>query len=140
MKKFRTLAIIAAGLVLTACGKEQGEPAAATTDELPACEAQAVSDVQVVEIAPGLSGKTFSIGCGVAAVLLHFDAIRVEGVASEFMYPPTATHRIERHSPIAWHPLRDEDPQLGEDFVGVGSEIPWRFGDRGHAVASCTLT
>lgn len=68
MEKFRIAAIIAAGLALTACSKEQGEPAAATTEQSPACEAQAVSDVQLVEIAPGLSGKTFSIGCGVAAV------------------------------------------------------------------------
>lgn len=68
MKEFRLAAVIAAGMVLAACGKEQIEVETATVEEAPACAVQTVSDVQVVEIAPGLTSKTFSIGCGEAAV------------------------------------------------------------------------
>lgn len=68
MTIFRIATVIVAGLVLAACGPEQSEPAAPpVANEKPACSAQAVMEVQVVEIAPGLVSKTLSTGCGEAA-------------------------------------------------------------------------
>ena len=75
MKRIQVAAVIAAGLVLAACAKEQEETA--VVEEVPACEVQSVTDVQVVEIAPGLTAKTYSTGCGEAAapgqfVIVHY--------------------------------------------------------------------
>ena len=77
MKRTQVAAVIAAGLVLAACAKEQEETA--VVEEAPACEAQTVTDVQVVEIAPGLTGKTFSTGCGEAAAPGHFVIVHYTG-------------------------------------------------------------
>ena len=62
MKRIQVAAVIAAGLVLAACGKEQEETA--VVEEAPACETQTVTDVQIIELAPGLTAKTISTGCG----------------------------------------------------------------------------
>lgn len=66
MKRFQIATIISAGLVLAACGKEQSEPVEEmqASEEPPACVAEPVSDVQVVEITPGLISRTLSTGCG----------------------------------------------------------------------------
>jgi FKBP-type peptidyl-prolyl cis-trans isomerase FkpA len=68
MKIFQIATLIIAGLVLGACGQKQSEPAAPpVADEKPACSAQVVTDVQVVEITPGLVSRTLGMGCGEAA-------------------------------------------------------------------------
>ena len=77
MKRIQVAAVIAAGLVLSACGKEQEETA--VVEAAPACEAQTVTDVQVIEIAPGLTGKTFSTGCGESAVTGQFAIVHYTG-------------------------------------------------------------
>lgn len=70
MKRFQLVTIIAAGLTLSACGQKEDAPAeeAAAVDPTPTCTAEAVSDVQTVEIATGLVSKTLTKGCGEAAV------------------------------------------------------------------------
>ena len=77
MKRIQVAAVIAAGLVLAACAKEQEETA--VVEEAPVCEVQSVTDVQVVEIAPGLTGKTFSTGCGEAAASGNFVIVHYTG-------------------------------------------------------------
>lgn len=88
MKELSITALIAAGVLLTACGKEQSEPVAAKTDEVPACSAQEVADVQLVEIAAGLTGKTFATGCGDAAksgqlVVVHYTGWLLDSEAED---------------------------------------------------------
>ena len=68
MRKFQMAAVLAAGLVLTACEQKQSEPAVSSVEEAPACMAQPESNVSIVEIVPGLTSKTFSSGCGNGAV------------------------------------------------------------------------
>ena len=79
MKRYQIATVIVAGLMLAACGKEQeSEPVAQTVEEEPVCSAQAVSDVQAVEITAGLTSRTLSIGCGEAVatsgqeVVVHY--------------------------------------------------------------------
>jgi FKBP-type peptidyl-prolyl cis-trans isomerase FkpA len=64
MRRFQITAVVAAGLALAACEQEQREPLVSAVEEAPACTAQPVRNVNIVEIAPGLTSKTFSSGCG----------------------------------------------------------------------------
>jgi FKBP-type peptidyl-prolyl cis-trans isomerase FkpA len=83
MKKTRIAAVIAAGLVLSACGKEQSEPVAAPVEEAPACTTQTVSDVQAVEITPGLTSRISSTGCGDVAAAGQFAVVHYTGWLSD---------------------------------------------------------
>jgi len=77
MKIFQLATITAVGLVLAACGQKQDKSTVEPVADEPTCNAQAVSDVQAIEITPGLVSRTLTTGCGNAAtagqiVVVHY--------------------------------------------------------------------
>ena len=89
MKKFQLVTIIGAGLILSACGENKEAPAeeATVTDAAPTCTAEAVTDAQSVEIAPGLASKTLATGCGDGAAAGQTVAVHYTGWLQDLEAP-----------------------------------------------------
>lgn len=75
MKRIPVTSMLFAALALVACGQEQEEQAQPQSQPQPqpvaeeaACSPMPVSEVQSVEIAPGLTSKQLVTGCGDVAV------------------------------------------------------------------------
>jgi FKBP-type peptidyl-prolyl cis-trans isomerase FkpA len=68
MKRIPVTSMLFAALALVACGQEQAEQAQPqqepVAEEAAGCSPVPVSDVQSVEIAPGLTSKMLVTGCG----------------------------------------------------------------------------
>ena len=79
MKTFRLATITAVGLVLAACGQKQDESTVQPVADEPTCSAKAVSDVQAVEITPGLVSRTLTTGCGNAATAGQIAVVHYTG-------------------------------------------------------------
>lgn len=71
MRKINFLTLLLVGIGVAACGQKQAEQLPSGAAEQPppvaaepACSPQTVVSIQTVEIAEGLSSKTFTEGCG----------------------------------------------------------------------------
>ena len=66
MRRIPVTSMLFAALALAACGQKQDQqveqPQAAAEES--ACAPQALSDVQITELAPGLTSRTLVAGCG----------------------------------------------------------------------------
>lgn len=71
--------LVIAIFAIAGCSKESSDAPVAVATET-TCVPQAVADVPVVEIAPGLTGRTLTTGCGdVAAALGHIAVVHYTG-------------------------------------------------------------
>ncbi len=82
MKRIPVTSMMFAALALVACGKEQAEQVQAQPEpvvEEAACSPAPVSDVQSVEITPGLTSRMLVTGCGDIAANGHTAVVHYTG-------------------------------------------------------------
>ena len=81
MRRIPVTSMLFAALALAACGQKQDQqveqPQAAAEDS--ACAPQVLSDIQITEIAPGLTSRTLVAGCGDVAAKGNVVAVHYTG-------------------------------------------------------------
>ncbi len=125
MRKIHIITMMFAGFALAACGQKQAEQPQPVADA-PACTPQLVANIEAVEIAPGLSSKTLTTGCGDVAANGHIAVVHYTGWLFDA--------EVENHRGEKFDSSRDRDQHFEFPLGGGGVIKGWDQGVAGMAI------